>query len=114
MDAQACLERIGSLDLEVGVARFSPNSPDGKALRTAFMGSLRKRATDHVRVALKAKKRSGERPLSVSGLNSINVEKQGREAASRTRRQHVRYSVRALGRRRSGLSNIAAIPGSAN
>lgn len=43
-------------------AMLSPNSADGKALRTAFMGTLRFRATDHVRAAIRALKRGGETP----------------------------------------------------
>jgi DNA-directed RNA polymerase specialized sigma24 family protein len=43
-------------------ALFSPKSADGKALRTAFFGVLRKRATDHVRVALTELCHSGETP----------------------------------------------------
>ena len=46
-------------------ALFSPNSADGKALRSAFFGTLRHRATDHVRTAKAAMKRSGEMPENV-------------------------------------------------
>ena len=59
---------------EMMKALFSPNSPDGKALRTAFMGALRKRATDHVRVALKAMKRSGEAPQDAGDMPDPDTE----------------------------------------
>lgn len=58
---------------EMVKAMLSPKSADGQALRTSFMGTLRFRATDHVRKALKALKHGGEPPADIGQVVDPNT-----------------------------------------